>query len=99
MLNEVQRRFEIHITEISDEIDVATYSRNTVFFLFYNDFCFFFPSGKTLIIWPLCKLFFGCSLVQNIKLMRVSKMDNMNLLFELPSLDSIFFCHTVLWML
>jgi ATP-dependent RNA helicase UAP56/SUB2 len=28
ILNEVQKRFEVQITEMPDEIDVATYSKN-----------------------------------------------------------------------
>ncbi len=32
-LNEIQRHFEIHIIEIPNEIDFATYRKNSVFFV------------------------------------------------------------------
>ncbi len=35
VLNEVQKRFEVQITEMPDEIDVATYSKYFYFFYFY----------------------------------------------------------------
>ena len=33
ILNEVQNRFEVQITEMPDEIDVATYSKYCLFFI------------------------------------------------------------------
>jgi ATP-dependent RNA helicase UAP56/SUB2 len=40
ILNEVQKRFEVQITEMPDEIDVATYSKDLISYV-YNLFgCF-----------------------------------------------------------
>jgi len=54
ILNEVQKRFEVQITEMPDEIDVTTYSKfKPIDLPFLNLFARFFFSRKTLIIWSI----------------------------------------------
>lgn len=53
ILNEVQKRFEVQITEMPDEIDVTTYSRclhSSPFHSLNIVFLLFFSSRKSLII-------------------------------------------------
>jgi ATP-dependent RNA helicase UAP56/SUB2 len=42
VLNEVQKRFEVQITEMPDEIDVTTYSKYFDFLCYYKKKYFYF---------------------------------------------------------
>ena len=44
ILNELQKRFEVQITDMSDEIDVSTYSNEDFFFFISIPLIFFFQS-------------------------------------------------------
>jgi hypothetical protein len=49
VLNEVQKRFEVQITEIPDEIDVTTYSKYTFCFskfMKFKNFFFFLVENR-----------------------------------------------------
>ena len=46
ILNEVQERFDVNITELPDEIDLSSYSKSIIIYHYFYCIFFHFYSGR-----------------------------------------------------